>query len=287
MSEPVTFRSLTRIEASLIEGQTPRELFTEDKEGGGLTIFTPAWNHRPYLPRCLRSALDAADRLEEAGFGVEIVVADDASRDGSQKLLRSVQSLYGEERLKTLFLGQNLGAARLRNLALGVARFRHLCMLDADNELTPENVPLFLRAIAKTGATLAYGNLIAVADGEVRWLKSGQRASMRTLEVSQIDTFALLDAPRMMRIGGYDPTFFSMEDWEMVLHLIAEEEPIVFVPAVLGHYHINTGSKFRAAKPHLGVLKDHMRRVYSQNGARDWDPERVGRTYHPEVGFLD
>lgn len=189
--------------------------------------------------------------------------------------------------MRTLFLERNLGSARLRNLALRASRFRYLCMLDADNELIPENVPLFLRAIMETGATLVHGNLIAVEEGEATHLKNNERATMRLSGRSHIDTFALIDVEKMGRAGGYDPWFYSMEDWEMVLHLIAEEEEIVFVPAVLGYYYVYQMSKFRQAKPHLGPLKDHLRRTYSPTGRREWDPERVGRTYHPDIGFMD
>lgn len=286
MSDPSVFRSLSRIESALSTGREPEGVHPEPKDGSGLTIFIPTWNHRPYLPRAIRGALDAVERLEEKGFPAEILVIDDVSRDGSRKLLRSVQDVYGE-RLKTLFLERNLGSARLRNLALRASRFRYLCMLDADNEIIPENVSLFLHAIMETGATLVHGNLIAVEDGEATHIKNGERASMRISESSHIDTFALVDVEKMRRAGGYDPWFYSMEDWEMVLHLIAEEEEIVFVPAVLGYYYIHPTSKFRQAKPHLGPLKEHLQRTYFPTGSRSWDPERVGRAYHPDVGWMD
>ena len=72
------------------------ELRREKKLEDGLTIVIPNWNHQPYLPRSIRSALQGLKRLEEDGYSGEIIVIDDASRDGSQKLLRSIQMLYGE-----------------------------------------------------------------------------------------------------------------------------------------------------------------------------------------------
>ena len=264
-------------------------LSEERKAEEGLTVFIPAWNHRPYLPRSLRSALSALDALGEADYPGEILVIDDASRDGSQKLLRAVQALYGEGQLRTLFLERNIGVARVRNLALRLARFRYVCMLDADNELVPENMPLFVRSVIETGAALLYGNLIAREGGEPVRLKSSQRATMQILrgQGSQIDTFALVDAEKLLRVGGYDPRFFSGSDWELVLHLIAEEQTIVFVPTVLGYYYINPMSVFREAKPRWDEIRAMAWRTYAQTGRRGWDPLRIGRVYHPAVGFID
>ena len=286
--DPVTYQSLSRVESAVLDEQALANLQVREKDASGLTIFISTWNHRAHLPVSVRSALRSLDVLGEAGFPAEHIVIDDASRDGSQKLLRSIQQVYEEPRLKTLFLNRNLGVARLRNLALEMSRFSYVCLLDADNELLPENLPLFLRSIKQTKAALVHGNLITRQEGEVVRLKSCQPVNMKLTSQSQIDAFSLVDARRLLGIGGYNPRFYSGEDWEMVLHLVYEEEKIVFVPAVLGYYNIVAGSKFRNAKPHyetdLGPL---LRRMYAQSGTREWDPVEVGRAYHPDVGYIE
>ena len=72
----------------------------------------------------------------------------------------------------------------------------------------------------------------------------------------------------------------------MILHLIAEEEEIVFVPVVLGYYHrvpMSAGSELELTRDGAGALQ----RMYAQSGPRQWDTLQVGRTYHPDIGFLD
>lgn len=289
MSDPgATFRSLSRVESAILEGlEEVTRGARKEKEEGGLTIAIANWNHRPYLPRAVRSALSAADRLEDSGFPAEVIVVDDASRDGSQKLLRSIQALYDEPRLKTLFLEHNLGLSRVRNLALRLAGFRYLCWLDADNELVPENVPLFLRSVLDTDATLVYGNLIDVHEGRAVDLRSGARTKMIVSGRNYIDAFALCDAEKLWRLGGYHPWFYGGSDWEMILHLISEEEEIVFVPAVLGRYSVIAGSMSRGETDGREEVRKMRRRMYTQDGTREWDPQRVGRVYHPELGYLD
>jgi hypothetical protein len=297
-------QGLHRIESDTLGDPHLSELYRESKAEDGVTIFIPNWNHRSYLPRSIQSALYAVGHLKEAGFSAEILVIDDASRDGSQQLLRAIQMLHAESRLRALFLRQNLGLPRLRNLALRASRFRYVCMMDADNELVPGNLPLFLQSIIETGAALVHGNLIAKGQGEeVIGLWSSRVATMQLTTGNYIDAFALVDARKLLRVGGYtsNPRLYAYEDWEMVLHLIAEEEKIVFVPAVMGYYHQNPGSMLQetlqkagrgTGSPSENLRRSEeatalMQRMFAQTGTREWDPVRVGYIYHPAVGFID
>jgi glycosyltransferase involved in cell wall biosynthesis len=287
-SDPRLHTSLRRIESSILDRQLLAEDFRErENKDDGLTIFIPNWNHRSFLPRALRSALDALGHLEGEGYSGEILVIDDASRDGSQRLLRTVQALYDEPRVKTLCLQQNYGQARLWNVALRTSRFRYVCRVDADNELEPNNLPLFLRSVLQTDATMVYGNLIDKQNGEAVGLRSNMPVTMHITTSNYIDAFSIVDAERILRLGGYTRIHpYSPEDWEMILHLVQEEQQIVFVPAVLGYYHIHplsASGELRLSKAGVTAL----RRVHAQTGTRQWDSIRVGRIYHPDVGFID
>ena len=297
MSETRILQYTNRIESTVLADLGMSKLYKESKAENGVTIFIPNWNHQPFLSRSIRSALEALKRLKGTGFSGELLVIDDASRDGSQKFLRTVQVLYEDAPLDTVFLERNLGLPRLRNLAMRMSRYRYVCMLDADNELLAENLPLFLRSIVETGATLTYGNLMEKRDGRVTQVRSGNAASMWLTARNYVDAFALVDAKKLLRVGGYvtDHRLYGYEDWEMVLHLIAEEKQIVFVPVVMGYYHLTPGSMYaetaedkgprpRSAAPEVVTL---LRRMFAQTGTREWDAVKVGRIYHPAVGYID
>ena len=296
MSEAKILQSANRIESTVLSEPGWSDLYNESKAQNGVTIFIPNWNHRPYLPRSIRSALQAIERLEEAGLSGELLVIDDASRDGSQKFLRTIQALYAHAPLETVFLERNVGLPRLRNLAMRMSRHRHVCMLDADNELVADNLPLFVQSAVRTEAALLHGLLIDEREGHVTGIRSDNVASMRLTAGNYIDAFSLVDAEKLLRSGGYlaDPRL-PHEDWEMVLHLIAEEEQVVFVPVVMGYYHLAPGSMYaqsagdkgprpRSAAPEVVAL---LQRMFAQTGTREWDTVRVGRIYHPAVGYLD
>ena len=297
MSEANLLQSTNRIESSVLADLGLSGSYTESKAENGVTIFVPTWNHRTFLPRSLRSALDTIVSLQEAGYSAELLVIDDASRDGSQKFLRTLKALYEDAPLRTVFLERNLGLPRLRNLAMRMARYRYVCMLDADNELVADNLPLFVESIVQTGAALVHGLLLDKQEGRMTGIRSDNVASMRLTAGNYIDAFALVDARKMLRAGGYvtDQRLYGYEDWEMVLHLIAEEEQVVFVPVVMGYYHLASGSMYaetaedkgprpRTAAPEVVAL---LRRMFAQTGTREWDALRVGRIFHPAVGYVD
>jgi glycosyltransferase involved in cell wall biosynthesis len=297
LSEAKILQSTSRIESTVLADPGLGPLSRDSKAENGVTIFIPNWNHRPYLPRSIRSALQAIERLKEAGYSGELLVIDDASRDGSQKFLRTVQVLYEGAPLKTVFLERNLGLPRLRNLAMRMSRYRHVCMLDADNELVANNLPLFLQSGVRTGAALVHGLLIDKREGKMTGIRSDKVASMRLTAGNYIDAFALLDATKVQRAWGFvtDQRLYGYEDWEMILHLISEEEEVVFVPVVMGYYHLTPGSMFaetaedkgptpRSAAPEVVTL---LRRMFAQTGTREWDTVKVGRIYHPAVGYID
>lgn len=287
MSDSRVTGSIGRIEASLLDSQPLAEVQLTRKESNGLTIFIPNWNHRSFLPRSLGSALRAADSLEKEGFSTEILVIDDASRDGSQKLVRTIQALYNEPRLRMIAMHQNHGQARLSNIAFQAARFKYVCRMDADNELLPENLSLFLRSARQTGATMVYGNLIDKRDDEVVGIRSNMAPTLRLLRANYIDAFSILNAEKVLKLGGYARVHpYSPDDWELVLHLIAEEQLIIMVPAIMGYYNLNTLSASQEL-PKSKEGRSTVYRIYAQTGMREWDDLQVGRIYHPDVGFVD
>ena len=255
--------------------------------GDGLTILIGSHNHRSVLPRLLRGSLDALGHLEEAGFAAEILVIDNASRDGSQKLLRTVQALYDEPRLRVLSLVEERDWAALRNLGLARSRFRYACVVEPNREVVPANLPLFLKSIVDTRAGMVYGNLLDKEDGEVVDVRANMAVALRLPEANYLFPMPILDAPKILQLGGYSRIHpRSPESWEIVLRLISDEELIAFVPAVMGYHH--RGIDPEAWEP---VLSEDgaaaLQRIHDWNRTYKWDHARIGRLYHPYVGFLD
>ena len=252
-----------------------------------LTIFIGSHNNRAMLPRLLRSSLDALGHLEKEGFSGEILVIDNASRDGSQKLLRTVQALYNEPRLEILSLSREHDWASLRNLALARTRFRYVCVLEPNRELVPANLPLFLRSIVDTRAGMVYGNLLDEENGEIVDIRASMAVALRLPKANYLFPMPIVDAPKILQLGGYSRIHpQSPESWEIVLRLISDEELIAFIPSVMGYHHKDVDPE--DWEPELsGAGSAALQRVHDWNRIRKWNNAQVGRLYHPYVGFLD
>jgi succinoglycan biosynthesis protein ExoO len=260
----------------------------------GITIAIPNWNHELVLGRSVGSALRAAALLRAMDVLVEVLVLDDASRDGSATLLRQLEALYFEDGLRVLLRAENSGApAAVRNQALFEARYRYILFLDADNEVLPENLPLFYRSICDTNAALVYGSLIFVntESGEVQYLLSDESFQDRIIDGNYIDTLALVDRMQLLEANGFlaDERMAGREDWELNLHLAFNGRRLVFVPVVMGYYHAMPHSLITEKMPpevwqrQLG----YVRRAFNQLGLR-WGHLLNTRhlRYHPDLGYI-
>ncbi|MBN8508180.1 MAG: glycosyltransferase [Burkholderiales bacterium] len=94
-----------------------------------LTVMIPFHNVRPYLRGCVQSVLDQADG------GVELLLLDDGSDDGSARELAGVVSA-GRARLLSRATRGGLAAAR--NTLLDHAQGRYHWFVDGDDWLAPQ-----------------------------------------------------------------------------------------------------------------------------------------------------
>jgi glycosyltransferase involved in cell wall biosynthesis len=258
----------------------------------GVTVAVINWNHELLLPRSIVSALEAAAVLRREGIESEVLVVDDGSRDGSVTLLRQLEGLYFDEGLRVHLGGKNGGPESARNVAVTRARYRYLGFLDADNELLPQNLPLFYAAIRDTGAAAVYGNLVRHgADGDPT-LVSNESFLLGQFRRNAIDMCGLFDRAQLADCGGLTShlSAWAHEDWELYLHLAANGRRIVFVPAVFGFYYVMAASHSRQAVDEQAKEEcfAHLSRVYNQLGLRDRQPLRtLHARYHPDVGYLE
>lgn len=89
----------------------------------------------------------------------EVIVVDDASRDGT--VAAAGAAARGDGRLKVIRCAANVGPAAARNLALETARGAFLAVLDADDFLLPGR---FARLLAVPDWDMVADNILFVAD---------------------------------------------------------------------------------------------------------------------------
>jgi glycosyltransferase involved in cell wall biosynthesis len=114
-----------------------------------LSVIVPVFNERGTVAEIIRRV-----RAVEVPLSVEVIVVDDGSSDGTDKVLAALS--YSTVRVVSHDRNQGKGAA-IRT-GLGVARGDLVLIQDADLEYDPDDWPKLLDPILKGKASVVYGS---------------------------------------------------------------------------------------------------------------------------------
>ncbi|HEY4779019.1 MAG TPA: glycosyltransferase family 2 protein [Solirubrobacterales bacterium] len=195
-----------------------------------VAVVVPSWNSAGLLPRCL-------DAIAAQGEGVELLVVDNGSSDGTLELLRR----RGVEHLS---LPRNMGFAAAMNLGASRVTTEAVLALNADAVLAPGAAAVLATALGADpglggvqprilqldgesagdpeSARLYSAGMALSADG--RALESGAGELWSAAYASPREVFGVCGAACLLRrqlfddLGGYDESFFSFyEDVDLNL----------------------------------------------------------------------
>jgi len=139
----------------------------------GLSIVVPNWNGRALLEKFLPSLIESARAFEAAsGQPTEILIADDASTDDSEKWLRAH---WPEVRFETS--PSQRGFAPVANRGLRVARFPLVYLVNNDVALTGATLPPLAAHFRDPNVFAVTGNAYDLSTGVLRG--AGQRGRFR------------------------------------------------------------------------------------------------------------
>ncbi|WP_232621769.1 glycosyltransferase family 2 protein [Thioclava electrotropha] len=102
-----------------------------------LSILVPAHNAEPYLAKCLGSIFANIRELpENAAASIELIVLDDASKDGSRKIIEDFRSRFSET-VSVIEHDVSSGVSAARNSLISQAKGDYIWFIDADDLIAP------------------------------------------------------------------------------------------------------------------------------------------------------
>jgi glycosyltransferase involved in cell wall biosynthesis len=101
-----------------------------DKPEPWLSILIPVYNVAPYLRACVQSI------LSQPTAGVEILLVEDGSTDGSRELAARLCAEH-TQLLRLLVHDRNRGLSAARNTLLDAATGRYIWFVDSDDQMLP------------------------------------------------------------------------------------------------------------------------------------------------------
>ena len=189
----------------------------------------PVYNRPAYVAEAVRSAL-----AQECPGGLEVVVVDDGSTDGTPGVLAALAAEDDRVRVVTQ---ENAGPAHARNRAVREARGELLALLDSDDVWLPGKLAAQVALLdAHPGAAFAHSDVDEFWEqGSGRWTRRPPVVSghvLRTLlKRNVIHTMTVVLRRAVLdEVGGFDPDYPPCEDWVLWLR-IAARHPVVGDPA--------------------------------------------------------
>lgn len=244
-----------------------------------VSILMPAYNCEKYI----RQALDSV--LAQTYQNWELLAADDASRDGTRKILDHYAAR--DKRIRTYHQDKNKGYLKTWNRLLFLAQGDYITFQDADDWSAPERLETLLRALQEHPEVGAVGSNYqkVSADGTVQYT-SQLETSPEAIHTLMPERFDFVGSGLLIRrvvcdtIGGYDEIFDRIGSEDLYWgYRISEAFGLMNVPEVLYYYRTNPQSVAvtLTERPGKWISLDLARYFIEQRKASGTDDLEAGR----------
>lgn len=201
----------------------------------GISVVIPSWNGKYLLEKCLPSVQAA---LERWNGEAEIIVVDDASKDGTPEFLAESYPQVRCERMP-----RRRGFVHTANRGFSVARYEFVCLLNNDITVEPDFFPPLILCFEDERVFAVSAKAFEVGTGK---LSLGQR-------LRQLENFEIVGGGREFPAENTNYTYFasggaSVFRTRTVMELGAFDE--IYAP----YYTEDTDLSYRAWKRGYVVL---------------------------------
>lgn len=202
-----------------------------------VSVIIPTHNRAEFL----RSAI--ASVIKQTFKNLEIIVADDNSRDNTREVVRSFQ----DRRIKYIWKENNNGPSATRNAAILASEGEYIAFLDDDDEWLPDKLQKQVKLLGKSLPSICgvYSNRLVIDKSSDKIISANPRSEKLSGNLlyqlaigSPIHTSSVLVRKMCLEeVGLFDETISYMEDRDLWIRLSLNwgfeyiDEPLTIVYA--------------------------------------------------------
>jgi len=198
---------------------------------GRVSIIVPLFNRAKYIEAAIESA------LQQNYDDIEIIVVDDGSTDGGDKLVENIATTKNVHLVRHEN-NANCGQSKSLNLALSLASGEYIAILDSDDLFLPgklSNQVSYLCNHPEVGLVYGMGYAVDAEGREIYEILSPEHQEPSDPNRVLLDCYFHLPVGSLVRrkvydqVGGFDASLRAGQDHDMMIRM-AEITKFAFQP---------------------------------------------------------
>lgn len=218
-----------------------------------VSVIIPSFNHAAYVAASIRSALD------QTLSDIEVIVVDDASTDGSQRVIASIC----DPRLRYVCQTSNCGMSATINTGLGLATAPYIAVMGSDDAFMPDKLERQVAVLEQSPEVAVVFSLVEIVDengqrypdhcntpaalfnvenrGRHQWLSYLFQHGNCFCHPSSLMRRSCLDA-----VGYYDERLAQLQDFDLWLRVLKRHDVIVLQAPLVKYRWLRSGGNLSA-----------------------------------------
>ena len=232
-----------------------------------ISVVMPTRNRAAFLHRAIRSVLAQSEAR------LELIVVDDASTDNTKDVI--AQYSCADSRVRGVWNVSPAGGGGARKIGINTGTGQWVAFIDDDDEWHPQKLEYQLALLVRSPDAVACscGFEQIFPSGKVKAVQLNDRPTLQDLLCGSVlggASMCLCSRSVLEKIGGYDTSLRSGQDWDLWTRL-REQGEIVVTPDALVKYQAHDGPRI---SNNMAAQYQGARRFYFKHRSKMSQPIR-------------
>ncbi len=254
-----------------------------------VTVAMPAYNASRYIREIIQSV------LAQDYDSFELLICNDASKDNTLKIINEFRT---HPKVRIFSNKTNLGPGATRNKLSRLAKGQYITPCDADDLMLPGNLKRLSGILdADPHCGVVYANVLKLdVNKENKILKIPQvlgknyKKAWDLMENAINHPGSMIRKSLILKVGGYDETVYSVDDWSLWLKLAEVTEFKYLEKEIYYLWRRNPASATRVDKRFSSdadkIIQEAIRRRYGKNLRTEFSGHFPARFFNTKKSFF-